>query len=68
MIPLAYKQHCENCELAIAKLVSLHKDGYNISDETIFKSVLARYGLLKDGFCDEREYIIKEVTARLKGV
>lgn len=59
-------QHYEARDLAIKRLVDMYHDDIDISDRDIFNSVLARYGLFKDGFCSEEEYIIKEVSRRLE--
>ena len=65
MIPTAYKQHIEARDLAIERLIALYLDGIDISDKEIFNSVLARDGLLNDGF-DARDYIIKEIKRRIR--
>jgi hypothetical protein len=59
-------QHYEARDLAINRLVGLYKQGIDIGDRDIFNSVLARYGLLDDGFCSEEEHIINEVNRRLR--
>lgn len=63
---MAIAEHHQNCDLAIKKLVDMYNDDYDISDRDIFNSVLARYGLFGDGFESEEDYIIKEVTRRIK--
>jgi hypothetical protein len=63
---MAIAEHYEARDLAIRKLIDLHNDDYDISDREIFNSVLARYGLLEDGFCSEEDYIIQEVGRRIK--
>ena len=65
MIPTAYKQHIEARDLAIKQLVSLYRTGVDIGDREIFNSVMARYGLLKNGFASEEQYIIAEVNRRI---
>ena len=62
---MAIKQHHQNVDNAIAYLVDLYKDDVDIGDPHIFNAVMRRYGLHKDGFASEREYIIKEVGKRL---
>ena len=62
---LAIAQHYEIRDLVINKLVDMYFDDYDIDDREIFDSVLARYGLLDDGFESEEEYIIKEVNRRI---
>ena len=66
MIPMAYQQHIEARDLAIKQLISLYRTGVDIGDREIFNSVLARYGLFKDGFESEAEYIIQEVSRRIR--
>lgn len=63
---MAIANHHQNCELAIDKLIDMYHDNYDISDRDIFNSVLARYGLLGDGFESEEDYIIQEVVRRIK--
>ena len=63
---MAIAEHYEARDLAIRKLIDLHNDDYDISDRELFNSVLARYGLLEDGFCSEEDYIIQEVGRRIK--
>jgi hypothetical protein len=62
----AIAQHYSSVDLAIRKLVDMYEDDYDIFNETLLNSILARYGLLNDGFCSEREYIIEEVQKRIK--
>ena len=62
----AVAQHYSSVDLAIRKLVDMYEDDYDIFNETLINSVLARYGLLDDGFCSEREHIIEEVKKRIK--
>jgi hypothetical protein len=62
---MAIAEHYEARDLAVRKLIEMYHDGYDISDREIFNSVLARYGLLEDGFCSEEEYIIQEVGRRI---
>ena len=62
----AIAQHYEARDLAIKRLVDMYNDDYDIGDRELFNSVLARYGLLKDGFCSEEAYIIQEVNRRIK--
>lgn len=64
-IEIAVKQHYSSVEAAICKLVDLYEDDFDIEDPALLKSVLLRYGLLKDGFCSEKTYIIKEVKRRI---
>lgn len=64
-ISMAIANHHQNCDLAIMKLVDMYNDDYDISDRDIFNSVLARYGLLGDGFESEEAYIIQEVGRRI---
>ena len=66
MLNPAIAQHYSSVDLAIDKLVDLYYDDYDITDEALIDSVLARYGLLADGFCSEKEYIIKEVAKRIQ--
>ena len=66
MIPMAYQQHIEARDLAIKQLVSLYRTGVDIGDREIFNSVMARYGLLRDGFESEEQYIITEVNRRIR--
>lgn len=63
---IAIAEHYEARDLAIRNLVSLYKEGYDIEDIALFNSVLVRYGLFKDGFNSEIDYIIKEVSRRIK--
>ena len=63
---MAVMQHHENVDRAIRFLVDLHKDDVDISDERIFYSVLDKYNLLDDGFTAEEDYIIKEVSKRIR--
>ena len=65
MIPLAYKNHVEARDLAINRLVDMYFDDYDITNREIFNATLARYGLIKDGFCLEEDYIIQEVTKKI---
>ena len=65
-IEIAVKHHYSSVELAINKLVDLYNDDYDIGNRELFNSVLARYGLLDDGFCSEEAYIIQEVKRRIK--
>lgn len=58
-------QHYEAVDLAINKLVDLYHDDFDIEDRCIFDSVLARYGLLDDGFESEEKYIIEKVRERI---
>lgn len=62
----AIAQHYEARDRAIECLVSLYKEGYDIEDIALFNSVLERHGLRKDGFDSETEYIITEVTRRIR--
>lgn len=62
----AIKQHYNARDLAIERLISLYNDDFDIGDRTLFNSVLARYGLLDDGFSSEEEYIIQEVSRRIR--
>lgn len=59
-------QHVEARDLAIKRLVEMYNNGIDIGDRDIFNSVLARYGLLNNGFCSEEEYIIDAVNRRLR--
>ena len=59
-------QHYEARDLAIRKLVDLYYDYYDIGDRSLFNSVLARYGLLDDGFNSEEDYIIEQVNKEIK--
>ena len=61
----AIAQHYSSVDIAIDKLVDLYNDDYDITDKALFNSVLARYGLLNDGFCSEEDYIIQEVSRRI---
>jgi hypothetical protein len=63
---MAVMQHHENVDRAIRFLVDLHKDDVDISDERIFYQVLDKYNLLDDGFTAEEDYIIKEVSKRIR--
>lgn len=65
MIPVAYKQHIEARDLAIERLISLYRSGIDINDKEIFNATLARYGLRRDGFESEEQYIIQEVLRRI---
>lgn len=65
MMNYAIAEHYASVDLAIRNLVDLHNKGYDISDRDLFNTVLARYGLLDDGFCSEEEYIVQEVTKRI---
>lgn len=58
-------QHYEALDLAIEQLVALYKNGYDIEDEDLFNTTLARYGLLNNGFCSEEDYIVEEVVKRI---
>ena len=62
----AIAEHYKAVDLAIKRLVDMHNDDYDIGDREIFNSVLARYGLLEDGFCSEEAYIIQEVSKRIR--
>ena len=62
----AIAQHYEARDLAIEHLVALYKEGYDIEDPVLFNAALRRYGLLKDGFDSETEYIIAEVARRIR--
>ena len=61
----AIAQHYSSVDLAIRKLVDLYQDDYDITEPALINSVLARYGLLNDGFCSEKEYILQEVAKRI---
>ena len=65
MIPMAYQQHIEARDLAINRLVDMYFDDYDITNREIFNATLARYGLIKDGFCSEEGYIIQEVVKKI---
>ena len=58
---MAIAEHYQARDLAIRNLIDLHEAGYDIADRDTFNSVLARYGLLDDGFSSEEDYIIKEI-------
>ncbi len=57
--------HYEAVSGAIDRLVEMYEDDIDIGDREVFNSVLARYGLLEDGFCSEEDYIIAQVTQRI---
>jgi hypothetical protein len=61
----AIAEHYQARDLAIRKLIDMHNDDYDISDEKIFYSVLERYGLLGDGFESEVDYIVEAVMAKI---
>ena len=61
----AIAEHYQARDLAIRKLIDMYYDDYDITDKELFNSVLARYGLLEDGFCSEEAYIIKEIEKRI---
>lgn len=65
-INFAVMQHYENVEKAIKYLIDLYYDDVDIEDLEVFNAVLKRYGLYEDGFESEVEYIIQEVTKRIK--
>ena len=65
ILSLAIAQHYENVEYAINYLTDLYFDDVDIGEANIFRSVMARYDLLDDGFDSEHEYIIKEVQKRI---
>ena len=62
----AIANHYQARDLAIRKLIDMHNDDYDITDKELFYSVLARYGLLEDGFCSEEEYIKNAVARRIR--
>ena len=62
----AIAEHYQARDLAIRKLIEMHRDGYDITNRDIFNSVLARYGLLNDGFCSEEKYIIEAIRKGIK--
>ena len=43
----------------------LKQKTYDINDKEIFNATLARYGLRRDGFESEEQYIIQEVLRRI---
>lgn len=63
---IAIAEHYENVDNAINYLVDLYLDDVEIDDATIFNAVMARYGLLDDGFESEQKYIIQEVEKRIR--
>ena len=64
-LPMEIAEHYQARDLAIRKLIDMYYDDYDIEDEDLFNSVLARYGLLNDGFESEKEYIIKAIQRRI---
>lgn len=64
-LSMAITEHYQARDLAIRKLIDMYYDDYDIEDEDLFNSVLARYGLLNDGFESEKEYIIKTIQRRI---
>ena len=62
----AIAEHYQARDLAVRKLIDMYYDDYDITDRELFNSVLARYGLLEDGFCSEEEYIINAVNMRIR--
>lgn len=65
MINAAVAEHYEARDLAIRKLVSMYEDDYDIEDPEVLESVMARYGLLNDGFESEARYILLKVKETL---
>ena len=63
---IAIAEHYENVDNAINYLVDLYLDDVEIDDVTVFNAVMARYGLLDDGFESEYKYIIQEVEKRIR--
>lgn len=63
---IAIAEHYENVDNAINYLVDLYLDDVEIDDATVFNAVMARYGLLDDGFESEHKYIIQEVEKRIR--
>lgn len=64
-ISAAIAEHYQARDLAIRKLIDMHNDDYDITDEKIFYKTLEWYGLLDDGFSSEEDYIRKEVSKRI---
>jgi hypothetical protein len=62
---MAIAEHYQARDLAIKRLVDLHNDNFDITDQQLLKSVFARYGLLQDGFESEIEYVLREVERRV---
>lgn len=61
VINFAIAQHYERRDMVIKKLTSLAQAGYSI-DEELAKATMARYGILNDGFSEDVNAIISEVT------
>lgn len=59
-------QHYEAVDRVIDHLIKLYDQKIDIGDENMFNAVMARYGLLGDGFESEKEYIIKRVGEILR--
>ena len=64
-INFAIAEHYSNVEGAINYLVGLYEDDVDVSDPFIIDGVMKRYGLDRDGFESERQYIIREVQKRI---
>lgn len=61
---LAVAQHHENCDMAIAQLISLYKKGYDIYDPDLYCEVFEFCGIAEDGFSDQH-YIFQRVKEEL---
>lgn len=64
-INFAIAEHYSNVEGAINYLVGLYEDDVDVFDPFVIDGVMKRYGLDRDGFESERQYIIKEVQKRI---
>lgn len=66
MIPIAYKEHIAAQDHAIERLVALHNSGVDIGDRPTFYATLRACGLMNDGFEVDEDYIIREVSRRIR--
>lgn len=61
----ALMDHYARVDAAVKELANLYYQGTDINDNDVYYGVLARNGLLNDGFILDHEDLIKQVNRRI---
>ena len=64
----AIAQHYQDRDAAIEELVALYEQHIDIGHPDVFNAVLAKHNMGSDGFEDEDDYIIAEVSKRIRRI
>lgn len=61
----ALMDHYKRIDAAVKELADLWRQGVDVNDNNIYYEVLARNGLLNDGFTLNHEDLVKQVNRRI---